>query len=190
MSPQLLKVVERAQREPDGRFHSLAHLIDVPVSGPLTRLFNRSVGISGLDQKISRAKRTGAPLTLLMLDMDDFKTLNDTRGHVAGDQALRHTADVLRKTLRKSDIVCRYGGEEFLIVLPETSLEEASISATRIFTAVQEVGTILDLPLTISIGLAAVHAHEDDVESALIRADRALYASKTRGRNRFSVDEE
>ena len=160
------------------------------LTDPLTRLYNRSVGISGLDQEISRAKRTGAPLTVLMLDLDDFKSLNDTRGHIVGDQALRSTADVLRKTLRKMDIVCRYGGEEFLVVLPETSLEEASILATRVFTAVQECGAKLDLPLTISIGLATVRPNEDDVESVLIRADRGLYASKAHGRNRFSVDEE
>lgn len=160
------------------------------LTDPLTRLFNRSVGITALDQELARAKRTDAPLTVLMLDLDQFKALNDSRGHLAGDQALRATADLLRKTLRKNDLVCRYGGEEFLVVLPETSLEEASISATRIYTAVQEAGAKLDLPLTISIGLTAVRPHEDDVESVLIRADRALYASKSRGRNRFSVDED
>lgn len=158
------------------------------LTDPLTRLFNRSVGISSLDQEIARAQRTGAPLTVLMLDLDDFKALNDSRGHLTGDQALRSTADVLRKTVRKMDIVCRYGGEEFLVVLPDTSLEEASILATRIFTAVHDCGSRLELPLTISIGLAAVRP-EDSVESVLMRADRGLYASKARGRNRFSVDE-
>ncbi|MEM7203360.1 MAG: diguanylate cyclase [Planctomycetota bacterium] len=159
------------------------------LTDPLTRLYNRSVGISSLGQEIARANRSGDPFTVLMLDMDDFKRLNDTRGHLAGDQALRATADVLRKTLRKSDIVCRYGGEEFLVVLPATSVEEASISATRIFTAVEQAGDALSLPLTISVGLALVRA-DDDVESVLSRADRALYASKLRGRNRFSVDGE
>jgi diguanylate cyclase (GGDEF)-like protein len=158
------------------------------LTDPLTRLFNRRVGITSLDNEIARAKRNGAPLTVLMLDLDDFKRLNDTRGHLVGDQALRSTADILRKTMRKNDIVCRYGGEEFLVVLPDTSLEEASVSATRIFTAVAQAGHQLGLPLTISIGLAAVRAEEDTAESVLLRADRALYASKERGRNRFSVD--
>lgn len=156
----------------------------------LTRLFNRGVGINSLATELARAKRTGEPLTILMLDMDDFKALNDTHGHVKGDQALRSTADVLRRTMRKADVICRYGGEEFLAVLPGTSVEDASILATRIFTAVAQAGDTLGLPLTISIGLSAVHPHDDDVESALTRADRALYASKARGRNRFSVDED
>ena len=159
------------------------------LTDPLTRLYNRSVGISSLEQELARAQRTGAPLTVLMLDLDDFKSLNDTRGHLEGDRALRETGIVLRKTLRRSDIVCRYGGEEFMVVLPETSLEEASVTATRIFTAIEETGEALGLPLTISIGLAAAKLESDHVESLLSRADRALYASKSRGRNRFSVDE-
>lgn len=159
------------------------------LTDPLTRLFNRGVGIQRLGQELARAKRAGAPLTVLMLDLDDFKILNDTRGHLVGDMALREAANVIAKSLRRSDTVCRYGGEEFLVILPDTSLEEASVSATRIFTAVQEAGERLDLPLTVSIGLATVHPESDTVESVLTRADRALYASKSRGRNRFSIDE-
>ena len=157
------------------------------LTDPLTRLYNRTVGISSLAQAQAQAKRTNAPLTVLMIDIDDFKRLNDTRGHVVGDMALRQTADVMRRTLRRADVLCRYGGEEFLVVLPDTSTEEATISAARLFTAVADAGERLDLPLTISIGLAEAQP-EDNVESLLARADGALYASKSRGRNRFSVD--
>lgn len=157
------------------------------LTDPLTRLFNRGVGISNLSQEIARARRNGTPLTVLMMDMDDFKSLNDTYGHLAGDEALRRAANVARKALRKADTICRYGGEEFLVILPETSIEEASVSATRLFTAIQSEGEGMGVPLTVSIGLAGVRA-DDNVESVLSRADRALYASKARGRNRFSVD--
>lgn len=158
------------------------------LTDPLTRLFNRAVGISTLEREISRSRRTEGPLTVLMLDMDEFKLINDQFGHLRGDQALRCTAAVLTKTLRKQDTVCRYGGEEFMVVLPDTTLEQASVTATRIFTAVEDAGIGVGLPLTVSIGLTQVDFENDSVESVLARADRALYASKSRGRNRFSVD--
>ncbi|MGE3175685.1 MAG: diguanylate cyclase [Planctomycetota bacterium] len=157
------------------------------LTDPLTRLFNRRMGISSLDQEISRSQRGDSPLTVLMIDLDDFKRLNDSYGHLQGDMALRATAEVLRKTLRKSDTICRYGGEEFLVVLPATNAEEAAILAARLFTAVEARGTELQLPLTVSIGQAS-NRTGDTVESVLQRADQALYASKSLGRNRFSVD--
>lgn len=158
------------------------------LTDPLTRLFNRGVGMTTLDRELSRARRSEQPLTLMMLDLDEFKQLNDQHGHMRGDQALRLTAEVLRKTLRKQDTVCRYGGEEFMVVLPETTIEQASVIATRIFTAVESVGKAHSLPLTISVGLTQVLVEKDSVETVLNRADHALYASKERGRNRFSVD--
>jgi diguanylate cyclase (GGDEF)-like protein len=158
------------------------------LTDPLTRLFNRGVGITNLSQEIARAKRNGTPLTVLMMDMDDFKNLNDTYGHLAGDDALRRAANVARRALRRGDTICRYGGEEFLVILPETSIEEASVTATRLFTAIREEGERLGIALSVSIGLASVRPEDDLVESVLSRADRALYASKARGRNRFSVD--
>lgn len=159
------------------------------LTDPLTRLFNRRMGIHALEQSIARTERDRTPLTVLMCDLDHFKRLNDTLGHVQGDAALRATADVLRHTVRKADTVCRYGGEEFLVVLPDTTSEEATVLATRMFTAVHARGEELGLPLTISIGLT-LHRFGDSVESMLIRADRALYASKGYGRNRFSADVE
>jgi len=158
------------------------------LTDPLTRLFNRGVGLSTLDREIERSKRSQAPLTVLMLDLDEFKNLNDRFGHLRGDAALRLSAEVLRRTLRKQDTVCRYGGEEFMVVLPDTSVEQASIIATRIFTQVERAGLEESMPLTVSIGLTEVDCGEDTVESILVRADHALYASKARGRNRFSVD--
>lgn len=153
----------------------------------LTRLYNRRMGLVALDQEIRRASRSGQPLTVLMCDLDHFKLLNDAHGHLQGDLALRATADVLRQTLRKTDTCCRYGGEEFLVVLPDTNADDATVLATRLFTAVQTRGEDLQLPVTISIGLT-VFRSGDTMESILQRADHALYASKDSGRNRFSVD--
>ncbi len=167
-----------------------ARVTKFALTDPLTRLTNRGVGIATLRQEIARSGRTGDPLTVLMMDLDKFKTLNDTYGHLVGDQALRSAAEVLRKSTRKMDTVARYGGEEFMVILPSTTLEDASVTATRIQSAVEAAGIELDLPLTVSIGIAMFHAGEDNVESLLSRADRALYASKERGRNRFSVDVE
>jgi diguanylate cyclase (GGDEF)-like protein len=157
------------------------------LTDPLTRLFNRRMGITSLDQEVARAHRNGTALTLLMIDLDEFKKLNDTYGHVKGDAALRATAEVLRRTMRKGDTVCRYGGEEFLVVLPGTKAEDAAILAARLFTAVAAHGDTLDLPLTVSIGQSSIRPG-DTPEALLHRADHALYASKSLGRNRFSVD--
>jgi diguanylate cyclase (GGDEF)-like protein len=157
------------------------------LTDPLTRLFNRRMGLVALEQELARSERAPRPLTVLMCDLDHFKQLNDTLGHLQGDHALRATAEVLRQTLRKSDTVCRYGGEEFLIVLPDTTAAEATVLATRLFTTVHRTGEDLGLPVTISIGLTT-HRPGDTVETILHRADHALYASKGYGRNRFSAD--
>jgi diguanylate cyclase (GGDEF)-like protein len=157
------------------------------LTDPLTRLFNRRMGILALEQAMARTDRDQRPLTVLMCDLDHFKRLNDTLGHLQGDAALQATADVLRYSVRRSDTVCRFGGEEFLVVLPETTPDEATVLATRMFTAVHARGEELGLPITVSIGLTS-HRPGDTVESLLYRADRALYASKGHGRNRFSAD--
>lgn len=159
------------------------------LTDPLTHLFNRRMGIVALEREIARTERTSRPLTVLMCDMDHFKQLNDTLGHLQGDSALRSAAEVLRQTLRKGDTICRYGGEEFLIVLPDTTPDEATVLATRLFTTVHNRGNELGLPMTISIGLTT-HRAGDTIETLLQRADHALYASKGYGRNRFSADVE
>ncbi|MBI5851604.1 MAG: diguanylate cyclase [Planctomycetes bacterium] len=153
----------------------------------LTGLANRGVGIFALEHALASAKRTKRALCAMMIDLDEFKALNDTFGHLVGDHALRVTSAVLRRTVRGSDTVCRYGGEEFLVILPDTEAEDATILATRLFTAVAETGKAHGLPITCSIGLSSLR--EDDTLDTLVgRADGALYASKSRGRNRFSAD--
>lgn len=157
------------------------------LTDPLTRLFNRRMGMMTLEQEVARMSRAPRPLSLLMCDLDHFKKLNDSLGHAAGDRALRAAADVLQKTVRKGDTVCRYGGEEFLVVLPDTHPDDATVLATRLFTAMQARGEELGLPLTVSVGLTSFRPG-DTGERMLLRADHALYASKDMGRNRFSAD--
>lgn len=157
------------------------------LTDPLTRLYNRRMGLLSLEQEMARSERSQRPVSVLMCDLDHFKQLNDTHGHLQGDHALRATSDVLRSTLRKGDTICRLGGEEFLVVLPDTPPSDATVLAARLFTAVQRRGEELGLPITVSIGLTAFRLG-DTVEAILHRADKALYASKGHGRNRFSVD--
>ncbi len=157
------------------------------VIDPLTRLYNRRMGLAALEREVARTERTRRPLTVLMCDLDHFKHLNDTYGHLQGDVALRATADVLRQTLRRSDVICRFGGEEFLVVLAETAPDDATVLAARLFVAIEAAGQALGLPMTISIGLTS-HRPGDRAEDLLHRADGALYASKDHGRNRFSAD--
>ena len=157
------------------------------VIDPLTRLYNRRMGLVALEREVARTERSQRPLTVLMCDLDHFKNLNDTFGHLQGDVALRATADVLRQTLRRGDVICRYGGEEFLVVLADTSPDDATVLAARLFVAVEATGQRLGLPITISIGLTS-HRAGDSAEALLHRADGALYASKGHGRNRFSAD--
>lgn len=159
------------------------------LTDPLTRLWNRRFGMATLNQAMARSQRSGTDLTVLMIDIDQFKKLNDTYGHARGDIALRTTAEVLRKTLRRSDMICRYGGEEFLVVLAETAPEEASLLAARLFIEIEAKGQEVQLPLTASIGQTSLRP-TDTADSLLLRADRALYASKSLGRNRFSIDAE
>lgn len=159
----------------------------VALTDALTGLFNRRMAVQALDRELARSARSGAPLTVLLCDLDHFKRLNDQFGHLVGDQALRAVATLLKDRVRKSDTLARFGGEEFVLILPDTPPEDASVLATRIFTEVERRGTELGLPLTVSIGLTMA-LPDDTAHSLLARADHALYASKDHGRNRFSVD--
>lgn len=159
----------------------------VALTDPLTRLYNRRMAVMTIDRELSRSARSNQPLTVLLCDLDYFKRLNDQFGHLVGDFALRAVADVLRQTVRRSDILCRFGGEEFLVILPQTPAEDAAVLATRLFTQIEERGEELNLPITVSIGLT-MSRPDDTANTLLERADHALYASKGNGRNRFSID--
>lgn len=157
----------------------------------LTGIFNRRLALRLLEREIRAARRRHRPLALVLVDLDNFKSFNDHHGHQAGDEVLRQLARLFAATARTTDIVGRFGGEEFLIALPDTSLEDAALFAERLRQAVEsygkrELARYGDHPPTISIGVCPI-APDDTLEAAIERADRALYESKSRGRNCFSL---
>ena len=155
----------------------------------LTGLANRRHFLNCAQAEIARTLRTGQPLSVVMLDVDHFKKLNDTYGHAAGDAALVALAETCRTTLRETDIMGRLGGEEFGIILPGDGLAEAAEAAERLRRAISllaipvESGTIA---ITASLGLALLAADETSMDGALRRADHALYQAKQSGRNRVA----
>jgi diguanylate cyclase (GGDEF)-like protein/PAS domain S-box-containing protein len=163
------------------------------IHDPLTGLFNRRYLEENLVRELHRARRGNSPLCVAMLDLDNFKPFNDTFGHDAGDALLRELAQVMRDKLRKSDICCRYGGDEFVLVLPDSSLADARRRVEQICVLVKELqirhgGPPLDAT-TISAGVAGVPEHGSTAAELLQAADTAMYAAKQAGRNRVVVYE-
>ncbi|NPV87852.1 MAG: diguanylate cyclase [Anaerolineae bacterium] len=168
-----------------------ARVEELAVTDGLTGLYNRRHFFALAENECERARRYDKPLSLLMIDIDRFKSFNDSYGHLAGDQALRAVAETSRAALRRMDILARYGGEEFVALLPETQSYEAREAAERLRQNI----AALEIPLpqggsgrvTLSIGLAAAQGMLVNLETMLDCADRALYAAKQNGRNRVEV---
>ena len=156
---------------------------------PLTGVLNRRHFFELAEQEFDRSQRYNRKISIILFDIDHFKEINDTFGHVAGDQLLQTIADRFIKNLRQMDIFGRYGGDEFVILLPETDIEQARQAAERLHQAVTlepietSRGTI---PIQISIGVASL-INSDDMEKLLIQTDQALYKAKETGRNRVVV---
>ncbi len=155
---------------------------------PLTRVLNRRALLDRLATELDRSRRYSSSLTLLLIDVDHFKQINDTSGHQAGDNVLRQLASLLEADVRKVDIVARYGGEEFVIILPETSnpggLAFAERLCERIAAQPFDAGGGRAVHLTVSIGIATFPSqHVDSTEELFARADEALYRAKSGGRN-------
>lgn len=172
--------LEDYQRELE---ETISQLHSQSMTDPLTGLGNRRALQWKLDEELHRATRHGGPSTLLLIDVDKFKSFNDTFGHPAGDEALKSVAEVLRTQARTTDMVARYGGEEFAILLPNTGREGALILAERTRRAVERY----EWPrraVTVSIGAATSAPSVSDSAVLTARADKALYAAKQGGRNR------
>jgi diguanylate cyclase (GGDEF)-like protein/PAS domain S-box-containing protein len=161
------------------------------IRDPLTGLYNRRYMQDSLDREIARAKRKKHPLSILFLDLDHFKMFNDSFGHDAGDLVLKSIADVFRQRFRGDDAICRYGGEEFAIILPESSAANAERRANDLRAEVKDLrlrsqGRQLDR-VTLSIGIASYPENGSTVDDLLREADRALYQSKADGRDRVTL---
>ncbi len=156
----------------------------------LTGLINRRALTDNLNYEIDRAKRYSADLALILCDIDNFKEINDTFGHDMGDRALQTLSASLKTMLRKTDIAGRYGGDEFMLILPETALDGAERLADKILEEVRNaVLTFRDgrqVGMSLSIGVSCLSGEKDDLDSLVKRADDAMYRSKTGGRDRFT----
>jgi len=154
----------------------------------LTDLPNRRFAMERLEQEWALTQRGERALSCMMLDIDHFKKINDTFGHQLGDEALKQVADALRKTARAQDVVCRYGGEEFLVICPDTGATAAYQAAERMRVSVESLRMLAPdgrhMPLTLSIGVAEKGEGIADMNALINRADVSLYAAKTQGRNR------
>ncbi len=177
IAPQVAVAIDRASlKEKAGEFEQLS------VTDGLTGLLNRRYLEERLDEEIKRSSRHRFPMSVLMLDVDDFKSYNDSFGHQAGDSALKIAADVIRESLRDEDVAARYGGEEFSVMLPHTSSEEASAIAERIRSRFETT----EFPfrqVTISIGIASYSLELQTAVELIRAADNALYEAKRSGRN-------
>ncbi|MBI1422135.1 MAG: diguanylate cyclase [Gammaproteobacteria bacterium] len=157
----------------------------------LTGAFNRRAFALIAEKAIARSRRSAKPLSVLVMDLDNFKHVNDRHGHEAGDTLLCRFVVCANKIFRGEDVFCRFGGEEFVALLPNTSAEQAQVAAERlrtVFAAEADMEKTLSMPITVSIGIAERDSDEA-IESLLQRADAALYQAKNRGRNRCELAE-
>ncbi len=165
---------------------SVSLLYEVATHDEKTGLYNNKFFDTLLDMEIEKAERGQQKLSLIMTDIDFFKKLNDTHGHIKADDLLKRLADVLREQVRKSDIVARFGGEEFVILLPETNLEKAKKFAARLRRAIHSDVILKKYKLTVSGGISQ-YKTKDSKKKFKERVDKALYMAKESGRDKFVV---
>ena len=168
-----------------------ASLQRLATTDALTGLVNRRQCHETLGKELSRLRRTGQSAALMMIDLDHFKRINDSLGHAAGDCVLQHFAGIARPLMREVDTVARIGGEEFVILLPDTGIDAARLVAERLRHSIDVSPALFDareVAITASIGVVAIHAQDDTPDVIFRRADAVLYAAKHGGRNRVCLE--
>ncbi|MFW6387481.1 MAG: GGDEF domain-containing protein, partial [Thermodesulfobacteriota bacterium] len=183
---QLHRELLHAHRQLEEKSRELKRL---SITDPLTGLYNRLKIETSFEYEWQRMQRYSGNLSIILLDIDHFKDVNDTYGHSAGDRVLCGIADTLRQRVRKNDIAGRWGGEEFMLVLPHTTLCEAAALAEDLRHEITRLDFAPVPPQSASFGVATVHP-EDDGPGVFQRADRALYRAKDEGRNKVVTEEE
>ncbi len=183
----------RKKRYADRLRHNVQLSLEMAITDQLTGLHNRRYMSRHLDNLVDSAKKSGKPLAFLILDIDYFKSVNDGHGHDIGDEVLREFANRIAANTRGIDLACRYGGEEFVVVMPDTDVSFAYSVAERLRKSIETTPIAISrqpgqLNITISIGIAGSEGDADTAEALLRRADQALYQAKRNGRNRVVAD--
>lgn len=192
VAAELQSTKERLQRKETELKAVIAQANEVSHTDALTFLPNRRQIIGDLQREVMFSEQYGTPLAISLLDVDHFKSINDTHGHVVGDEVLRKLADELRQHIRHPDTIGRYGGEEFLVILPHSTVIAATEQAGRLCKYVRSLVITAgerNISLTISMGVAQFKIHREDWQTFLSRADKALYQAKHNGRDQWVVAE-
>jgi two-component system cell cycle response regulator len=184
-----INVVLKKRSEKKENSRKLEELKNLTIRDDLTGLFNSRQFYSHISQEVDRSNRYFRPLSLILMDIDNFKLLNDTHGHLFGDKILSGMGDIIKSAIRMQDTAYRYAGDEFTIILPETELEMAIAVAERVRQAIENETKVLSDPrplkVTVSIGVVE-YLTDEEIKNFVHRADSAMYASKKKGRNSIS----
>ncbi|GBE44530.1 MAG TPA: PleD family two-component system response regulator [Rhizobiales bacterium] len=182
----------KRKRYTDQLRNRLEESVEMAITDSLTGLYNRHYMERHLTTLVKEAVQRGKPLSMLIVDIDYFKAVNDTHGHQAGDAVLKDFANRLRENIRGIDLACRLGGEEFVVMMPETDLGKAYVAGERLRQRIAsvpfQVSPNTELTITASVGIATLDGADDTPEGLLKRADEALYSAKRDGRNRVVAD--
>jgi two-component system cell cycle response regulator len=182
----------KRKRHSDFLRHRLAESVELAITDPLTGLHNRRYMEGHLKTLVSEAIRTGRHLSMLVADIDHFKNVNDTYGHDVGDTVLKEFSVRLKRNTRGIDLACRLGGEEFVIIMPDTDMEHAYQVGERLRACVASdefpISESRSIRVTASVGIGTLERANDTPESVFKRADNALYTAKRKGRNRVAAD--